>query len=42
MECADYTEICVRDAGARVASLMFYDGVYSQFYSGRNKGWGVT
>ncbi len=42
LECLDYTEICVHDAGARVASLMYYDGVYNKIYIGHNKGWGVT
>ena len=42
MECSDYTEICVHDAGTRVASLMHYDGVYNKIYIGRNKGWGDT
>ncbi len=40
MECANYTEICVHDSGTRVASLMYYDGVYNKIYIGRNKGWG--
>ncbi len=26
MECADYTEIVVHDAGARLSSLIYYDG----------------
>jgi hypothetical protein len=29
MECADYTEIAVHDAGTRVDFLMYYDGVCS-------------
>ncbi len=37
MECADFTEICVHDAGTRVASLMYYDGVNSNIHLGRNK-----
>ena len=40
MECADYTEICVHDAGTRVASLMHYDGLNNKIFIGRNKGWG--
>jgi hypothetical protein len=32
----------VHNAGDRVASLMYYDGVYNKIYIGRNKGWGVT
>ncbi len=28
MECSNYTEIYVHDAGTRVASLMYYDGIY--------------
>jgi hypothetical protein len=42
MECADYTEIVVHDSGTRLASLIYYDGVYNKIYIGRNKGWGVT
>ncbi len=42
MECLNYTEICVHDSGARVASFMYYDGVHNKFYIGRNKGWGET
>jgi microcystin-dependent protein len=38
MECADNTEIAVHDAGARVASFMYYSG--NNFYIGRNMGWG--
>jgi hypothetical protein len=37
MECADHTEICVHDAGTRVASLMYYDGVNNKIHIGRNK-----
>jgi hypothetical protein len=43
MECANYTEICVHDSGTRVASLIYYDGVYNNINIGRNKGWrGIT
>ena len=31
MECADYTEMCVHDAGQRVASFMYYDGPNNRF-----------
>ena len=42
MECDNYTEIVVHDNNTRLASLMYYDGVYNKIYIGRNKGWGVT
>jgi hypothetical protein len=42
MECLNYTEICVHDSDTRLASLMYYDGVYNKIYIGRNKGWGDT
>jgi hypothetical protein len=42
MECLNYTEICVHDAGTRVASLMHYDGVNNKIFIGRNKGWTET
>ena len=42
MECQDYTEIVVHDSLTRLASFMYYDGVYNKFYIGRNKGWGTT
>jgi len=40
MECANITEICVHDAGTRVASLLYYYGSTNQIYIGRDKGWG--
>ena len=42
MECADYTEIVVHDSGARLSSLIYYDGPLNRIRLGRNKGWGVT
>jgi hypothetical protein len=42
MECLDTTEICIHDAGARVASFMYYSSAVNAFYMGRNMGWGVT
>jgi hypothetical protein len=42
MECADITEICVHDAGTRVASLLYYYGPTNQIYIGRDKGWGAS
>ncbi len=42
MECQDYTEIVVHDSGARLASLMYYDGVFNKISIGRNKGWATT
>jgi hypothetical protein len=41
-ECLDNTEIAVHDAGARVASLMYYDGASGNITMGRNMGWGVS
>ena len=40
MECLNITEICVHDAGTRVASLLYYYGSTNQIYIGRDKGWG--
>jgi hypothetical protein len=42
MECQNYTEIVVHDADTRLASFMYYDGVFNSFFIGRNKGWGTT
>jgi hypothetical protein len=42
MECLDRTEIAVHDAGARVASMIFYDGSTNTFTMGRDMGWGVS
>jgi hypothetical protein len=42
MECLDYTEIVVHDSGARLSSLMYYDGPLNRIRLGRNKGWGVS
>lgn len=42
MECLDRTEIAVHDAGARVTSMMFYDGSTNTFTMGRDMGWGVS
>jgi hypothetical protein len=42
MECADYTEICIHDAGTRVTSFMYYDGPNNRFIFGRDKGWGIS
>jgi hypothetical protein len=42
MECLDTTEIAVHDAGARVASMIYYDGSTNIFTMGRNMGWGVS
>jgi len=39
MECSSNTEIVVHDAGTRLASLMYYEGVNNQIYIGRNMGW---
>jgi hypothetical protein len=38
MKCTDYTEICFHDASTRVATLIYYDGVKTNMYTGRNKG----
>jgi hypothetical protein len=40
MECLNYTEFAVHDAGERVCSFMHYYG--NQFTIGRNMGWGTT
>ncbi len=42
MECLDRTEIAVHDAGARVTSMIFYDGSTNTFTMGRDMGWGVS
>jgi len=42
MECEDYTEIAIHDAGSRVASVMYYDGPNNRIIMGRDKGWGGT
>jgi hypothetical protein len=42
MECKDITEICVHDAGLRIASLLYYYGPTNQIYIGRDKGWGTS
>jgi hypothetical protein len=42
MECLDNTEIAVHDAGARVASLMYYNGASGNITMGRDMGWGVS
>jgi hypothetical protein len=42
MECNNYTEICVHDAGTGVpcvASLMYSDVVNNKTFIDRNKGW---
>ncbi len=38
MECSDYTEIPMHDANTRVASCMYYDGIYNTINIGRDKG----
>jgi hypothetical protein len=38
MECQDYTEIVIHDSGARLASCMYYDGIYNTINIGRDKG----
>jgi hypothetical protein len=40
MECLNNTEIAVHDAGARIASFMYYEGGANRFTIGRNMGWG--
>jgi hypothetical protein len=42
LECADTQEIAVHDAGARVTSLMYYNGIANTITMGRDMGWGVT
>ena len=41
MECYDNTEITIHDAGARLASFMYYSSAFNAFYMGRDMGWGV-
>jgi hypothetical protein len=42
MECSDNFEMAVHDAGARIASFMYYTSANNVFNVGRDMGWGVT
>ena len=41
LECANNTEIAVHDSGARLASLMYYEGATNKITIGRDMGWGT-
>lgn len=42
LECSDYTEMAVHDAGTRLASFMYYNGPANVFIIGRDMGNGTT